>query len=77
MEDLAPPADADVDPILKESSVSPFVDLGNHLPIFDQFAHGQEHLFDICCVLGRSLGKGWSIDRRIPKGKVRRSSKGI
>ena len=55
VEDLAPPAGVDVDPILKESSVSLFVDVANHMPIFDLFGHGQERLFDIRCVFGRSL----------------------
>jgi len=52
VEDFAPPAGVDVDPILKELSVSRNDAFGNHLPIFDLLSHGQERLLDIRCVLG-------------------------
>lgn len=55
VDDFAPPAGVDVDPILKDLLISRSDALGDYLPVFDLLCHGQERLLDICCILGRGL----------------------
>lgn len=55
VEDFAPPAGVDVDPILKQLLVSRHDAQADYLPIFDLLGHGQEGLLDIRCILGRGL----------------------
>lgn len=55
VDDFAPPAGVDVDPILRQLSVSRCKTLRNDRPIFDLLRHGQECLLNIRGTLCRGL----------------------